>query len=204
MLSKFWLIYIVSDITYMFTLSYFNRPPVYSKNLEKSNSRPTAYFSIKAHSKPDILQAPIQRHPPLAPIQVCEQKSSVIQHFYLPPPSTQRHKLRWTNSGTYGTFYVHLKRMTWKFERRTYFLYHNFLGVHPYLIHWHAWRGPGSSVGIATGWGSNPGGGEIFRTCPDRPWGPTSLLYNGYRVFPGGRKRPGRDADPSPPSSAEV
>jgi hypothetical protein len=30
------------------------------------------------------------------------------------------------------------------------------------------------------------GGGEIFRTCPDRPWGPQSLLYNGYRVFPRG------------------
>ena len=26
--------------------------------------------------------------------------------------------------------------------------------------------------------------GEIFRR-PDRPWGPPSLLYNGYRVFPG-------------------
>jgi hypothetical protein len=51
---------------------------------------------------------------------------------------------------------------------------------------------------------SNPGGGEIFRTCPDRPWGPPSLLYNGYRVFPGGIKRLGRDADPSPPSSAKV
>jgi len=50
--------------------------------------------------------------------------------------------------------------------------------------------------------GSNPGGGEIFRTCPDRPWGPPSLLYNGHRVFPGGKERPGRDADPSPPSSA--
>jgi hypothetical protein len=52
-------------------------------------------------------------------------------------------------------------------------------------------RGPGSSVGIVTtGWtvrGSNPCGGEIFRTCPDRPWGPPSLLYNGYRVFPGGK-----------------
>ena len=44
--------------------------------------------------------------------------------------------------------------------------------------------------------------GEIFRTCPDRPWGPPSLLYNGYRVFPGGKERPGRDADPSPLSSA--
>ena len=47
-----------------------------------------------------------------------------------------------------------------------------------------------------------PGGGEIFRNCPDRPWGPPSLLYNGYWVFPGGKDRPGRDADTSPPSSA--
>jgi len=31
-----------------------------------------------------------------------------------------------------------------------------------------------------------------------------SLLYNGYQVFPGGKVRPGRDADPSPPSSAVV
>ena len=57
------------------------------------------------------------------------------------------------------------------------------------------------------GWtvrGSNPGGGDIFRTCPDGPWGPPNLLYNGYRVFPGGKVRPGRDADPSPPSSAKV
>ena len=41
-------------------------------------------------------------------------------------------------------------------------------------------------------------GGEIFRTCPDRPWGPPNLLYNGHRVFPGGKERPGRDAHPSP------
>ena len=46
------------------------------------------------------------------------------------------------------------------------------------------------------------GGGEIFRTRPHRAWGPPSLLYNGYRVFPGGKERPRRDADPSPPSSA--
>jgi len=32
----------------------------------------------------------------------------------------------------------------------------------------------------------------------------TNLLYNGYRVFPGGKVWPGRDADPSNPSSAEV
>ena len=33
---------------------------------------------------------------------------------------------------------------------------------------------------------------------------PPSLLYNGYRVFPGGKDRPSRDADHSPPSSAVV
>jgi len=47
-----------------------------------------------------------------------------------------------------------------------------------------------------------PVGGEIFRTCPDRTCGPPSLLYNGYRVFPWDKERPGRDADPSPPSIA--
>jgi len=46
--------------------------------------------------------------------------------------------------------------------------------------------------------------GEIFRTSPDWPWGPPSLLYNGYRVIPGGKVLPGRDADSSLPSSAEV
>jgi len=45
--------------------------------------------------------------------------------------------------------------------------------------------------------GSNPGGAENFRTCPDRSWGSPSLLYNGYRVFPRCKERPGRDADPS-------
>ena len=63
--------------------------------------------------------------------------------------------------------------------------------------------GPGSVVGIATAYGLDGPGiesrwGEIFRTCPDRPWSPPSLLYKGYRVFPGGKVRPERDADPSP------
>jgi hypothetical protein len=59
---------------------------------------------------------------------------------------------------------------------------------------------------LATGWtvrGSNPGGGEIIRTCPDRPWDPPNLLYNGYRVFSGG-KAPGAWHWPPTPSSAEV
>ena len=43
----------------------------------------------------------------------------------------------------------------------------------------------------STGWtvrGWNPGReGEILRTRPDRPWGQPSHLYDGYRVFPGGK-----------------
>jgi hypothetical protein len=55
-----------------------------------------------------------------------------------------------------------------------------------------------SSVGIVTrlqtGW-----------PCPERLWGPPNLLPNGYqRFFPWGVKRPGREVDHSPPSSAEV
>ena len=56
------------------------------------------------------------------------------------------------------------------------------------------------------GWtarGSNPGGPR-FSARPDRPWGPPSLLYNEYRVFPGGKVRQGRAADHSPPSTAAV
>ena len=70
-------------------------------------------------------------------------------------------------------------------------------------------RGPGSSVGIATELRAGRSGDRIpvgarFSARPDRTWGPPSLLYNGYRVFPGGKVRPGRAADHSPPSSAEV
>jgi len=63
--------------------------------------------------------------------------------------------------------------------------------------------GSGSSVGIATelqvgGSGIESRWGRDFHARPDRPWGPPSLLYNGYRVFPGGKVRPGRAADHSP------
>jgi len=68
--------------------------------------------------------------------------------------------------------------------------------------------GPGSSVGIATeygldGPGSNPGGDEIFR--PSRPaLGPTQPPVKWVPCLPGGKVRPGRAADHSPPSSAVV
>jgi len=69
--------------------------------------------------------------------------------------------------------------------------------------------GPGSSVGIATelpGWAAwdRIPVGTRFSARPDRPWGPPSLLYRGYWVFPGGKIRPGHAVDHSPPSSAAV
>jgi hypothetical protein len=70
------------------------------------------------------------------------------------------------------------------------------------------WAGIAQSVQLyATGLdgpGIESGRGEIFRTCPDRPWGPPSLLHNGYRVSFPRVKRPGRDIDHPPTSSAEV
>ena len=69
--------------------------------------------------------------------------------------------------------------------------------------------GRDSSVGIATRQGlddpgSNPSVDEIFRTRPARPWAPHSLLYNGYRLFPGVKRRAWRWLSPPPPSRAEV
>jgi len=37
------------------------------------------------------------------------------------------------------------------------------------------------------GLGIGPQLGRYFRTCPDRPWGPPSHLYNGYRVISAGK-----------------
>ena len=66
-----------------------------------------------------------------------------------------------------------------------------------------------SAVTIATrygldGPGSNPGKGEIFLNRPDRPWEPTTLPYNGYRVSCPGVNRSGRYVYLPPPSSAKV
>ena len=52
--------------------------------------------------------------------------------------------------------------------------------------------GQDSSVGVATRYGLDGHGiesrwGEIFRIPPDRPYGAPSLLYNVYRIFPGGK-----------------
>jgi hypothetical protein len=71
-----------------------------------------------------------------------------------------------------------------------------------------------SIVGIATGYRLDdrrvgvrvPVGSRIF-SFPRRPgrlWGPTNFLSNGYRGSSPRVKRPGREADNSPPVSAEV
>jgi len=46
---------------------------------------------------------------------------------------------------------------------------------------------------LRTGWPGDriPVVGEIFLTRPDQPWGPPSLLCNGYWVIPGGSKTAG-------------
>ena len=59
--------------------------------------------------------------------------------------------------------------------------------------------GPGSSVGIATGYGLDGPGRTRFSTpVQTGPGTHPASCTNGYRAFPGGKERPGRDADPSP------
>jgi len=79
-------------------------------------------------------------------------------------------------------------------RHRLVYMWNTSITYKQYNINYQNTCGPGRVVGIATGYtgwtvrGSNPGGGEFFRTCPDRPWGPPSLLYSGYRVFSGGKE----------------
>jgi hypothetical protein len=67
--------------------------------------------------------------------------------------------------------------------------------------------GPGTSAGIATGYGLDGPGiesrwGRDFPHLSRPALRPTQPTVNGYRVFPGGKERTGRDADPSPSSTA--
>jgi hypothetical protein len=69
--------------------------------------------------------------------------------------------------------------------------------------------GSGSSVGIAIGYRLDGPGiesrwGQDFPHLSRPDLGPTQPPVQQYRVFRGSRKRPRRDADPSPLSSAEV
>jgi hypothetical protein len=69
--------------------------------------------------------------------------------------------------------------------------------------------GPGSVVGTVTGYGLDGPGfesrwGRDFRHLSRPAMGRPQSPVNGYRVFPGGKDQPRRDADPSPPSSVVV
>ena len=76
----------------------------------------------------------------------------------------------------------------------------------PYTFH----RGRGSSVGIATGYVlDGPGiesrwGARFFAPVQTVPGAHTASCIMGTGSFPGGKERPERDPDPSPPSSALV
>ena len=63
--------------------------------------------------------------------------------------------------------------------------------------------GPGSVVGIATAYGMD-GLGIESRWGRDFPHLSTQPPVKWVPGFPEGKVRPGRDADPSPPSRAEV
>jgi hypothetical protein len=77
------------------------------------------------------------------------------------------------------------------------------LFLRDYLDKFLYYSGTGIAVGIATRYGLDGPGiesrlGEIFRTRPDRRWGPPSLLYSEYRVSFPGVKRPGLGVYHSP------
>ena len=67
--------------------------------------------------------------------------------------------------------------------------------------------GPGSVVGIATGYGLDGPGiesrwGRDFPHLSRPALGPTQPLVQWVPGLSRGKERPGRDADPSPPSTA--
>jgi hypothetical protein len=87
--------------------------------------------------------------------------------------------------------------------------------IRHYLTTLETSRSRDSVVGMATSYGLDdrgvgirvPVGSRIFSfpNRPDRLWDPPNLLCNEYRglLYPG-VKRPGREVDHSPPTSAEV
>jgi len=78
----------------------------------------------------------------------------------------------------------------------------------PYYTNIKGWTWIAQSVQqLVTGWtvrGSNPCGGENFRSRPNRPRRPLSLLYNAYRVSFPRIKWPEHGVNHPPPSNAEV
>ena len=118
-----------------------------------------------------------------------------------------------TNRRLWNNFFFTREYNIWKFERN--FKLHHILKFIIMICRqvlschvFHHGTGIAQSVyQLATGWtvrGSNPGEDRIFCNRPDRPWGPPSHLYNGYRVFPGGGKSAWVWRWTPPSSSAEA
>ena len=87
----------------------------------------------------------------------------------------------------------------------------DFLACYPYLIYIQntLYSGPGSVVGIATGYGLEGKGiesrwGRDFPHLSRPALGPTQPPVKWVSRLSRGKEQPGRDADPSPPSSAVV
>jgi hypothetical protein len=76
--------------------------------------------------------------------------------------------------------------VNWHTQCDSIYNFHNLIISHFYIIIF-LQVGRDRVVGTATrllatdwtAWVSNPGGGEIFRTRPDRSWDPPNFLYNG-------------------------
>ena len=74
---------------------------------------------------------------------------------------------------------------------------HKHARMHTHPVTWLKWmsleflfRSSPKKFENSVSWSTSPDNfrwGEIFRTCPDRPWGSPILLYNGCLVFPGGK-----------------
>jgi len=66
---------------------------------------------------------------------------------------------------------------------------------------------PRSVQSLTRGWTvreMNPSEGQIFHAHPDWPWGPPSLLHNGYHISFPWLKRPGCGVNHPHPSCAKV
>jgi hypothetical protein len=84
------------------------------------------------------------------------------------------------------------------------FKWTNFIQIqfHPQIILWARFLRPYSDWLRAGRSGDQiPVEARFSTSVQTGPWGPPSFLYNGHRVFSGGKERPGRDSDPSPPTS---
>jgi len=75
--------------------------------------------------------------------------------------------------------------------------------LHIFAIHRPSQVDRDSVVGVATRYGLNDPGG-IFSTRADRPLGPSSLLFSGYRLCLTAVHRPERSVNHLPSSSTKV